>query len=191
MNNDKKYVSRAGYKLELAIKEFQISPEGKICADFGCSTGGFTDCLLQFGAEKVYAIDTAYGELDWKFRSHPKVIVMERTNVLDLNIEEKVDLVTIDVGWTRQSVVLPYAINILKKTGIIISLIKPHYEADKKLLKNGVLNESQAEAILFDTLDNLLNKFKETLVLEGKVKSPIEGKKGGNTEYLVGFTLRQ
>src|SRR3954468_14064629 len=124
------FVSRAGQKLEHALREFAIDVTDKICADLGCSTGGFSHCLLQHGAKQVYAVDTGYGVLDWKLRKDPRVIVMERTNAMHVDLPEKVDLVSIDVAWTRQRHILPAAKRIIRDTGIVVSLIKPHYEAD-------------------------------------------------------------
>src|SRR3989344_6185067 len=121
---DKKFVSRAGLKLEHALKFFNISVRSKVCADLGCSTGGFVDCLLQRGAKKVYAVDTAYGVLDWKLRNDPRVVVMERTNALHVQLPELVDFISIDVGWTRQQLILPHALKLLKPDGVIVSLIK-------------------------------------------------------------------
>jgi 23S rRNA (cytidine1920-2'-O)/16S rRNA (cytidine1409-2'-O)-methyltransferase len=129
-----KFVSRAGEKLEFALGSFGISVKGKVCADFGSSTGGFVDCLLQNGAKKVYSVDTAYGELAWKLRRDPRVVVLERTNAMHVILPEKMDLITIDTSWTLQSKVLPNAIRQLKKAGVLISLIKPHYEAGKAKL---------------------------------------------------------
>src|SRR5579864_3600866 len=96
------FVSRAGSKLDHALTTFVIDVSAKICADLGCSTGGFTDCLLQRGAAKVFAVDTGYGVLDWKLRNDPRVVVMERTNAMHVNLPESVDLVSIDVAWTKQ-----------------------------------------------------------------------------------------
>src|SRR5437763_12080304 len=103
------FVSRAGQKLEHALATFHVDVSGKICADLGSNTGGFVDCLLRRGAAKIYAIDTGYGALDWKLRKDPRVIVMERTNAMHATLPEKVDLVTIDVAWTRQKHILPAA----------------------------------------------------------------------------------
>src|SRR5438552_12787227 len=96
------FVSRAGQKLHHALTTFSISPRGMICADFGSNTGGFTDCLLQLGAKKVYAIDTGYGVLDYKLRKDSRVVVMERTNAMHVKLSEPIDLITIDVAWTKQ-----------------------------------------------------------------------------------------
>src|SRR3990167_4926334 len=104
-----KYVSRAGEKLEHALNIFNVSVKDLVCADFGSSTGGFTDCLLQHGAKKVYAVETGYGILDWKLRSDPRVITLEKTNAMHVSLPEKVDLVTIDASWTKQKNIIPNA----------------------------------------------------------------------------------
>lgn len=176
------HASRAYEKLDFALSSFNISPKSLIVADFGSSTGGFVDCLLQNGASKVYSVDVSYGELAWKLRNDPKVVVMERTNALHVTLPEKMDLITIDTGWTKQKLILPNAINNLKKGGIIISLIKPHYEADKKYLKKGRLMDEH--------MDEVLNKVKEEIIalgieIKGIVESPIVGEKGKNREFLA------
>lgn len=174
-----KYVSRAGEKLEFALGQFKIDATGKIVADFGASTGGFTDCLLQAGAKKVYSVDTAYGELAWKLRQDPRVIVMERTNAMHVSLPEKMDLVTIDTGWSRQEKVIPNALNNLKDDGIIVSLIKPHYEFSG--YKGQVLDEDELKKILEDVrgkIESLGGK------VVNKVESPIVGKREGNREWL-------
>src|SRR3990167_3662765 len=127
----KTYVSRAGEKLEHALKHFKIEVKGKIVADFGSSTGGFVDVMLQNGAKKVYSVDTSYGELAWKLRNDPRVVVMERTNAMHVKLTEKMDMITVDTGWTRQEKILPNAFDNLKPDGLIICLIKPHYELGK------------------------------------------------------------
>ncbi len=123
------FVSRAGQKLDHALSTFKINIADCICADLGCSTGGFTDCLLQRGAKKVYAVDTGYGVLDWKLRNDPRVVVMERTNAMHVELPEPVDVVTIDVAWTKQRNILPSARQIVAADANIVTFIKPHYEA--------------------------------------------------------------
>lgn len=176
------FASRAGDKLQHALIEFQFSVEGKICADFGSSTGGFVDCLLKNGAKKVYAVETGYGVLDWKLRNDPLVVVMERTNAMHVVLPEKVDVITNDTSWTKQEFIIPHALTQLKDHGHIITLIKPHYEAEKSLLRKGVLDEVTAEQVAKQTLEAL--KMLGIKVL-GFTKSPILGGKGGNTEYLT------
>lgn len=177
-----KYASRAGEKLAFALTSFNISPKDLICADFGCSTGGFTDCLLQNGANKVYAVDTAYGELAWKLRNDPKVIVMERTNALHVALPEKMDLITVDTGWTKQKLILPNVLNNLKAHGNIISLIKPHYEAPKEYLRKGRLVDEKIEEVLKNVKKEIEGLGIE---LKGIVESPIVGQRGKNREFLA------
>lgn len=177
-----KFVSRAGEKLEFAINKFGIDVKDKICADFGSSVGGFVDCLIRHGAKKVYSVDTAYGELAWVLRKDSRVVVMEKTNAMFVELPEKMDVITNDTSWTRQRNIIPNILKNLRDEGIIITLIKPHYEADKKLLHKGVLDEETAKQVAEDTMQYL-----KTLGLEvqGFTKSPITGGKGGNTEYLA------
>ncbi len=172
------YVSRAGSKLEYALTKFAVTVSGKVCADLGCSTGGFTDCLLQNGAAKVYAVDTGYGVLDWKLRRLNRVVVMERTNALHVILPEKMDLVTVDVSWTPQRLIMPAAAGLLKTNiGDIISLVKPHYESKIAYL---ALHESQKIAQkVKDEIENL------GFNISGLELSPVLGDKGGNSEYLL------
>lgn len=179
------FASRAGEKLQFALTELKIAVTGLICADFGSSTGGFVDCLLKNGAQKVFAVETGYGVLGWKLRNSPQVVVMERTNAMHVTLPEKVDLITNDTSWTRQMTIMPNILANLKENGQIITLIKPHYEADKRLLYKGVLDTEMAEYVAKQTVHELIESFpiKEL----GFVKSPILGGKGGNTEYLAYF----
>jgi 23S rRNA (cytidine1920-2'-O)/16S rRNA (cytidine1409-2'-O)-methyltransferase len=171
------FVSRAGEKLQFALTSFKISVTNLICADFGASTGGFTDCLLQNDAKKVYSVDTAYGELAWKLRKDPKVVVMERTNALYTELPEKIDLITVDTGWTKQKFILPIAFRFLKKGGQIISLIKPHYEAGKSKLTDTEVDQ---------VLETVKKDIKAAgLNITGLVESPILGEKGKNREFLA------
>jgi 23S rRNA (cytidine1920-2'-O)/16S rRNA (cytidine1409-2'-O)-methyltransferase len=128
------YVSRGGLKLRHALDTLALSPAGLTCADLGCSTGGFTDCLLKAGAARVYAVDTAYGQLAWTLRNDPRVVVIERSNALHTSPPELVDLVVIDLGWTPQRLAIPAALAWLRPgpDARIISLIKPHYEASAR-----------------------------------------------------------
>lgn len=173
-----KFVSRGGEKLQAALGQFRINVTGKIALDVGCSTGGFVDCLLQNGAAKVCALDTAYGELAWKLRNDPRVVVMERTNILHLqSLPEKVDLITIDAGWTKLELILPVVRNFLKPDGTIIALLKPHYEANKKDLVKGVLPAEKAEEIKN-------NMIKTISGISDYMESPILGG-AGNKEFLL------
>src|SRR5690349_7684074 len=120
----RQFVSRAGAKLDHALNLFQIDVTGLMCADLGSNVGGFVDCLLARGAGKVYAVEKGYGVLEWRLRNDPRVVVMERSNAMHVHLPEPVDLVTIDVAWTRQKNILPAARRLLKTDGRVISLIK-------------------------------------------------------------------
>jgi len=175
------FASRAGEKLAHAISTFSLDVAGKTCADFGSSTGGFVDCLLQSGAQKVYAVETGYGVLDWKLRNDPRVVVMERTNAMHVELPEKMDVITMDTSWTKLEKVVPNAMKNLKENGWMVALVKPHYEAEKNRLRGGVVLEEDVQGIVDQVRDSL-----KTLGVEivDSTVSPIVGKKGGNTEYL-------
>ncbi|MDX2130538.1 MAG: SAM-dependent methyltransferase [Planctomycetota bacterium] len=200
------FVSRGGQKLRHALDIFRIDPRGYVCADLGASTGGFTDCLLQAGAAKVIAVDTAYGELAWRLRNDPRVAVLERTNALHATPTEAVDLVVMDLGWTPQRLAIPAAVKWLKRGaqghgetpgegagasgaggGRIISLVKPHYEMkDQKrpLPPGGVLEDALAEDVAMSAIASLPALGVRVL---GQTRSPLlGGSKGkGNAEWLV------
>lgn len=185
------FVGRGGLKLQHALTTFALSPAGMTCADFGCNVGGFTDCFLQLGAPKVYAVDTGYGALAWKLRKDPRVVVMERSNALHAAAPEPVDLIAIDLGWTPQRHAIPAALKWLKPAGCIISLIKPHYEVSKEearsLLKDGVLEDDAAQRITDAVVAALPALGVE---VRGLTRSPItggasKGNKRGNAEWLV------
>ncbi len=192
------FVSRGGLKLRHALDVFSAAPHNfevasLVCADFGCSTGGFTDCLLQAGASRVYAIDTAYGELAWKLRNDPRVVVMERTNCLharvpsDVRLTGGVDLIVADAGWTPQRLLIPAALTWLKPGGRMISLVKPHYEAKDAgdaIPPRGILPDEVAEAVTQRVVASLPALGARVL---GLTKSPVLGgaKGKGNAEWLV------
>jgi 23S rRNA (cytidine1920-2'-O)/16S rRNA (cytidine1409-2'-O)-methyltransferase len=180
------FASRSGVKLEAALVAFNIDVTANVCADLGCNAGGFVDCLLQRGAKRVYAIDTGYGMLDWKLRKDPRVVVMERTNAMHATLPERVDLVTIDVAWTRQRHILPAAMKLLSDHGLIVTLIKPHYEADKSLLRRGVLPVEHTTSVVDGVLAEAA-----TLGLEviATIPSPITGT-GGNAEFLAAMRIK-
>ena len=182
--NNSPFVSRAGEKLEFALTEFNIDVKDKICADFGSSTGGFVDCLLKHGAKKVYSVDTAYGELAWKLRKDSRVVVMEKTNAMHVTLPEKMDVITNDTSWTKLGFVFPNILKNLKPKGIVITLIKPHYEANHRLLHKGVLLEEDSLKVAKEVANNLQSMGP---VLKGFTKSPLVGGKGGNSEYLAYF----
>lgn len=177
-----KYISRAGEKLEFALEKFNFSAKGLVCADFGSSTGGFVDCLLQKNATKIYSIDTSYGELAWTLRNNPKVVVMERTNAMHVKLPEKVDLITVDTSWTKQILTIPNALDNIKDAGTIISLIKPHYEAQKSYLEKGRLKDEYVEDVLEKTKNDIIAVGGEVIEI---VESPIVGEKGKNREFLA------
>ena len=188
--SDSPFVSRAGLKLEHALSTFDFDVTGLICADLGCNVGGFTDCLLQRGASKVFAVDTGYGTLAWKLRSDERVTTLERTNALHVEQPEQVDLVVIDLGWTPQKLALPAGIR-WTNCGHIITLIKPHYELTKEEKTNGSVSEGLSD----DAISRVISRVKtqcQDLSLEilGETLSPIRGKKSskkgvGNSEYLM------
>lgn len=180
-DSSSQFVSRGGIKLQAALDKFQIRVTGQTVLDIGSSTGGFTDCLLQNGANKVYALDTAYGELAWKLRQDTRVVVMERTNVLQLdNLPEKVDLITIDAGWTRLELVLPAVRKFLKQNGQIIALLKPQYEADWRS-RGGVVPEIDLERIKGKVKKKIENL---GFTIRKEIESPILGG-AGNKEFLL------
>ena len=180
------YVSRGGLKLERALDDFQINVRGKVVMDIGASTGGFTDCALQNGAKKVYAVDVGYGQLDWKLRQNNQVIVLERTNIRHLKTEritDKIDFICIDVSFISLKKVLPKANELLSPSGEIAALIKPQFEAGPDLVsKGGLVKDPQVhQNVLRDIIDFAIGM---GLVPLGLTFSPITGAKG-NREYLL------
>lgn len=150
-----RYVGRGGDKLKAAIDELGLALRGVVAADFGCNVGGFTDCLLQEGAARVYAVDTGYGALEWKLRTDERVIVMERTNAMHVQLPEPAQVITVDVGWTRQHHILPNALRQLTPSGIVLSLFKPQYEADPSQVRRGMVVPEEFEPVLEATLAGL------------------------------------
>lgn len=178
------YVSRAALKLEYALKAFKINVFNLSCADFGSNIGGFVQVLLENDAKKVFSVDTSYGTLDWKLRNNPKVIVLERTNAMHVLLEEKCDFISVDTGWTAQKRILPNVLLNLTPAGQVVTLVKPHYEAKGYGFK---LNKGQIQV---SDLEILLTRVKNDITglgfkIIGEVESPIKGKHGGNTEYLL------
>lgn len=142
------FAGRGGEKLAAALDAFNLAPTQWVCADFGCNVGGFVDCLLKRGAARVYAIDTGYGALDYRLRKDPRVVVMERTNALHVQLPEPVQLVTVDVAWTRQERILPAAARVLAPGGRVVTLIKPAYELGPAALREGRLSDEQAAEVI-------------------------------------------
>ena len=182
-----RYVGRGGHKMEAALKEFGIDPRGAICLDIGASTGGFTDCLLQHGAAKVYAIDVGHSQLDWKIRRDPRVVVREKLNARYLSradIPEEIALCVIDVSFISLSLILPPALELLRPQGVIIPLIKPQFELRKEDVAHGgvvrdpALHARAVEKIRAFVSANLQCQW------SGCIESPILGG-SGNKEYLA------
>ncbi len=184
------YVSRGGLKLEKALRDFGVNPTGFVCSDSGASTGGFTDCLLQQGAQKVFAIDVGYGQLDWKIRSDPRVVVMERTNIRYVTPEdlgESLDLSVIDVSFISLKIVLPTVKTLLKPDGQVLCLIKPQFEAGReKVGKKGVVREPQTHKEVLDMFVELADSLGFRIL--GLTFSPVKGPEG-NIEFLGHLTL--
>ena len=148
-------MGRGGEKLQYALDAVGLDVEGAVGADFGCNIGGFTDCLLQRGAVRVYAVDTGYGMLEWKLRQDERVAVMERTNAMHVELPEPVDIVTIDVGWTCQRYILPNALEQVKPEGHVLSLLKPQYEAPEDWVRGGILIDGKFEEVIERTVNEL------------------------------------
>ncbi len=176
------FVSRGGEKLDHALRTFGIDPAGKICADFGSSTGGFVDCWIQHGAVKVYAVETGYGLLEWKLRNDERIVVMERTNAMHVKLPERVPFISIDTSWTKIKNVVPNAFENLTEDGSIIVLVKPHYEAGPKLLRKGKL-PPEALPLVLEEAEQAAKDAGAKII--AKSPSPITGEKAGNTEYLL------
>jgi 23S rRNA (cytidine1920-2'-O)/16S rRNA (cytidine1409-2'-O)-methyltransferase len=184
------FVSRAGMKLAHALETFQFDVTNMTCVDLGCNVGGFTDCLLQSGASKVFAVDTGYGTLAWKLRSDERVITMERTNVLHFEPTEAVDLAVVDLGWTKQTLAIEAAKK-WTKSGQIITLVKPHYE----LTNEEKTRESVSSGLSDEMVQHVLRRVRSEIEAMGlriiaETMSPIRGKKSskkgsGNAEHLM------
>ena len=180
------YVSRGGLKLEKAMEEFAFDVEGGVCCDMGASTGGFTDCMLQRGASKVYAIDVGYGQLDYKLRTDPRVVNMERTNIRYLDtslIIEPVDFISIDVSFISLSLILPVASEILGEDGKILCLVKPQFEAGREQVgKKGIVRDINVHK---EVIRKVCTYGEDNgLYPAGLTFSPVKGTKG-NIEYLL------
>ncbi len=186
-NNKLKFVSRGGLKLEKAVQKFKIDLSEKICLDIGASTGGFTDCMLQNGAKKVFAVDVGYGQLAWKLRTNPKVINLERTNIRYLEndqIDDVIDFASIDVSFISLKLVLPVMKRFLKQNGEAVCLVKPQFEVGKgKVGKKGVIKDAKIhEQVVQEICEFVVNEL--GFEIAGLDFSPIKGPEG-NIEYLV------
>lgn len=184
--NQMKYVSRGGYKLEKAMDVFGIRLNGKICLDIGASTGGFTDCMLQNGASKVYAIDVGYGQFAWKLRNDERVVCLEKTNVRYVTHEQvpdEGDFASIDVSFISLTKVLPAVLGVLGEKGQLVCLIKPQFEAGlEKVGKKGVVRDSSVHREVIEMIVEYVRT--QSLGILGLDFSPIKGPEG-NIEYLI------
>jgi len=182
------FVSRAGDKLAAALEAFRIDPKGTVCVDVGCSTGGFTDCLLQRGATRIYAIDVGYGQFEWRLRQDSRVVLLERTNIRYVDrglVPEPIDLAVIDVSFISLTLVLPAVIPLLNSSAVVVVLVKPQFEVGKGEVGRGgiVRDDAQREAATEKIIDCAAHL---GLNLKGVLDSPVIGRKG-NREILVGF----
>ncbi|MEJ2695027.1 MAG: TlyA family RNA methyltransferase [Candidatus Sulfobium sp.] len=180
------FVSRGGLKLQAALDFFSIDPSGAVAMDIGCSTGGFTDCLLKRGARKVYGVDVGYGQFDWTLRKDPRVVLFEKTNIRYLDrdaVGEPVDLAVIDVSFISLLKVLPRAFQFLKENGSVLALVKPQFEVERgKVGKGGVVKD---EAVRLSAVEKVRRGAEETgFSVIGDFQSPLPGQKG-NREYFV------
>ncbi len=184
-----RFVSRGGEKLQAALEAFAVSPEELICADVGASTGGFTDCLLQNGAGKVYAIDVGYGQLDYKLRTNARVVVMERTNARYIEtLPEKPELVVIDASFISLKLILPVVKGWMNDSGRVVALIKPQFEAGRdEVGKGGVVKDSAVHTSVLREILEAAQGF--GFSVRGLIKSPLKGP-AGNIEFLTLLTLQ-
>ena len=181
------YVSRGGLKLEGALQQLNLELQNSVCLDVGASTGGFTDCLLQYGAARVYAVDVGYGQLAWKLRQDPRVVVLERTNIRHLpreSIPEPIDLATIDVSFISLKIVIPVVTSFLKGQAVILALIKPQFEVGRDQVgKGGVVRDP---ALHQAVIHCLVTHFEASgLICETVIPSPILGPKGNREFFLL------
>lgn len=183
------FASRGGLKLKHALEQFKIDVEDKIALDIGASTGGFTDCLLQRGAAKVYAVDVGYGQLDWKLRKDARVICLDRTNARNLkrdDLEDDPHLAVVDVSFISLRLILPPLFEILKQQGELVALVKPQFEVWKDEIENkGIIKDPVKHTNVLLRLHKFISE--KLWVLRNIVESPIQGQKG-NREYLIHCT---
>jgi 23S rRNA (cytidine1920-2'-O)/16S rRNA (cytidine1409-2'-O)-methyltransferase len=186
------YVSRGGLKLEAALKEFRIVAEGKVALDVGASTGGFTDCLLQSGVKKVYAVDVGYGQMAWKLRQDARVVTIERTNIREIDpllLPEPIDIAVADVSFISLEKVVPGILKFLKTDAEIIALIKPQFEVGKgQVGKGGIVRDDAARTAVVNRITDYFRGL--GLEVKGVIPSPITGQ-DGNVEYLIYAVKRE
>lgn len=174
-------MSRGGDKLERGLVGFEIDPKGVTAADLGANVGGFTDCLLQHGAARVYAVETGYGVLEWKLRQDDRVVVMERTNALHVELPEPVDLVVADVGWTPLVRYLPRALDLAVEDGRCLALLKPQYEVDKAELVDGHVDPEKVDQVVESVVGQLAEEGCEVM---GRCDPELESR-GRNPETFL------
>jgi 23S rRNA (cytidine1920-2'-O)/16S rRNA (cytidine1409-2'-O)-methyltransferase len=183
------YVSRGGLKLEGALRAFGLSVAGLVAIDVGASTGGFTDCLLMHGAARVYAVDVGYGQLAWKIRQDPRVVVVERTNIREMDpdlVPEPVDLAVIDVSFISLEKVVPSVMRFLKPGARLVALIKPQFEVGREQVgKGGIVRDNAARSAAVEQVSRFVSGL--GFAVEGVVPSPISGQ-DGNLEFLLAAT---
>ena len=182
-----RYVSRGGYKLEKALKSFGLDVKELVCLDIGASTGGFTDCLLQHGAKRVFAVDVGTGQLDYKLRKDPRVVSYEKTDARSLtkeHIPQEVDLITVDVSFIPLEKVLPHAVRFLKDGGLVVALVKPQFELSPKDVKKGVVKEPQKRKEAIEKVARFATEELKLSVL-GVTKSSPKGPKGNEEFFLL------
>ena len=185
-----RYVSRGGLKLEQALCHFHVFPSDQVCIDIGASTGGFTDCLLQHNAKRVHAVDVAYGQLAWKIRQDPRVVILERFNARNITSKdingELIDLAVMDVSFISLTTLLPVVAKLFAQNVAIIALIKPQFElARDEIGPGGVVSESSLHEKAIEKIESSVEQF--GLISRGIVPSPILGPKG-NREFLIYIT---
>ena len=185
-SNPLKYVSRGGLKLEKAMSSFDIKLDGLVCADIGASTGGFTDCMLQNGAKKVYSIDVGYGQLAWKLRTDPRVVNMERTNfryVTKEQVPDELSFASVDVSFISLSLIVPVMRTLMRNDAYAVCLIKPQFEAGRdKIGKKGVVRD---KSVHVEVVENIIGMMLNNgFSVSGLDYSPVKGP-GGNIEYLI------
>jgi 23S rRNA (cytidine1920-2'-O)/16S rRNA (cytidine1409-2'-O)-methyltransferase len=178
----KRFASRGGLKLDAALAALELDVKGFVCADLGSATGGFVDVLLRRDASRVYAVEKGFGLLDWRLRSDPRVVVLERTDAKCLKLPEPADIVTIDIGFTRQLQILPAALKLLSPRGCIISLLKPQYEASGHDLEKGQLTAQVVDKVV----DRTLKQLKASgLVVNSVMPSAVRGKDANVQEFFL------
>ena len=177
----RRFVGRGGEKLEGALEAFGIDVAGRVAADLGANVGGFTDCLLQRSARRVYAVDTAYGVFEWKLRQNCRVVVLERTNALHVALPEPVDLVAVDVGWTRLGLMLPHAVSQLGVGGKVVALLKPQYEAEEQERQGGVVLPESVDGVIARVVKRLEDS---GIGVSRQAASSLRGS-GGNAEFFL------